>query len=311
MLPIKILALLLFACFIFGCTRKKKTTDSLVGWLEKHFPNRFQILETLVADPVRNLSFKVKNSVVAEKTDSLLQIRIKWDARKPDFGLSPGEIDSLFVQAKLDLAEARSLFDVLKTAGFSKVSASVQQGFAKILIFEEPTLAARRQCAERLKTVFSHWPEASKYGYWLVFMEPGAFGAEFGDIVPQAFWARPDSWRMRNTLVSQQIRELGQNFDVREIEKNWQFNTESDRLGQWVERARPVAERWAAEHLKKPVSFSTQTEYSILEKKLGAELRFPFSEAAKTDENTEISGHIVGDFLFDKDVFENLRIQDD
>lgn len=304
----RIVLVFLFGLLIFGCNRRKKAPTGLADWLEMHFPNRFQILESRTVDPIRNLSFKVKKSIVAEKTDTLLQIEVKWDARAPDLGLSPGEIDSLFAQAKPELDDARSLFDALKTAGISKVSASILNGYATVLIFEEPTPAHRERFLNDIKTVFLKWPLHKNYGIWLVFMEPSAFQTEFGDIVPLGHWVRPDGWQRQKGIISLQFQQHYA-FDLEAMGKAWTFNTESDRLGAWVDQARPIAERWATEQLKKPIALKSLSEYESLDKKMGVKIKFAFSDQPKLGEDAPISGYVAGDFLLDKGIFEKLRME--
>lgn len=66
------LVLIAVSVLILRCTRRETATDTLEYWLEKHFPGRFGLLDTQTEDPIRNLSFQVKRSVVADKSDPLV-----------------------------------------------------------------------------------------------------------------------------------------------------------------------------------------------------------------------------------------------
>lgn len=63
----KIAALALILLIFAYCFRKKNSNPNLKSWLEEQYRGRFVVLDTQMSDPIKNLSFKVKNSVVAEK----------------------------------------------------------------------------------------------------------------------------------------------------------------------------------------------------------------------------------------------------
>ncbi len=303
MFAIRILLLLAIGLLIFSCTRRKKAPGNISEWLEVHFPGRFDVVDTRTSDPIKNLSFKVKKSVIAEKSDSLLQIELTWDAREPNLGLSVEKIESLLQEAKPALADTRELLSLVKATDLSGASVSVDRGDACVLVFEEPTPEQRKKVLNTLKSVYESWEAAGQNRLWLIFMEPSVKGIEFAEIVPLVHRVRPDSWQIRHTLVDL-IIEPGTDFNVTKLNQQWRFNTNSDRLLAWLDKARPIAEQWASEHLKKKVYFNTQSEYTALEKQLGAELRFPFSY----QENDSIAGYIQGNYLLDANRFENLEV---
>jgi hypothetical protein len=178
----------LFFILTFGCFQKKKAAPNLADWLEIHFPGRYEIVDTWTDDVMLNLSFKVKESVIADRSDSLLQIQVKYDKRTADLGLSPGAIDTLFETAKIELADARSLFATSQTAGFQKFSASIRHGDAVVLIFEKPSPENRKRVLPILQKAISDWPSAKNYGLTVAFMEPDFYQTEFTDIVPLKHW---------------------------------------------------------------------------------------------------------------------------
>lgn len=79
---------------------KKKAPDGLDGWLDLYFPDQFKVIYTLTENPIKQLSFSVKNSVLASKSDSLLQIKIRWDKRVVGLGINKVEIDNSLIKAK-------------------------------------------------------------------------------------------------------------------------------------------------------------------------------------------------------------------
>lgn len=303
---LRLLLMFFFGFLLFACTRKKKPNPNLADWLERHFPNRFTIVDTRTVDPIRNLSFQVKKSIVAEKSDSLLQIEIKWDKRSEDLDISPAGVEQLVESSKLELSAARELFSVLKKTGFEKVSTGIWLDNAHVLVFENPTPEARKRVLKNLKTAFADWPAAKNYGLFLSFMEPSAYQTDFVDIAPLGHWTRLDRWQSHKTTVFL-IAPLGFDFKIPTLEKEWRMNMESERLTQWLDKSRLVAERWAEAHFQKKVIFEPRAEDSPLRGKLGAAFRLPFHFS----ENEENGGYIVGDFMLDGETFENLKFSKD
>lgn len=301
--------LLVLGGVLFACTRRKSPPDNLAAWLELHFPGRFEIVDTQTEDPIRNMSFKIKRSVVADKSDPLLQIQLRWDKREPGLGLSPESVDSGFARARPVLADARALLDALKAAGLNRVCAGIRNGDAQVLLFEEPTPEYRKQTLSALKTALGQWPAAGQYGLTVQFMEPAVWKTEFGDIVPLAHWVRQDSWQTRKTILLLSLSE-GDPYEPRAAEQALRINTGSERLGQWADAARPLAERWAAEHLKKPYAFFTNlAQYEAMEQKPGALLGFPFTHSGEAVEGAEIDGYVVGEYGLDSGTYERLRVE--
>lgn len=303
------LILLALGGIFFACTRRKSPPDNLAAWLEQHFPGRFEIVDTQTEDPIRNMSFKIKRSVVADKSDPLLQIRLRWDKREPGLGLRPEAVDSGFARARPLLADARSLSDALKAAGLKRVSAGIWNGDAQVLLFEEPTPEYRKQTLNALSTALAQWRAAGRYGLKVQFMEPAVWKTEFGDIVPLAHWVRPDSWQTRNTILLLALTE-DEPYEPRDAEQVLRINTGSERLSQWADAARPQAERWAQEHLKPPYAFFTNlVQYEAMEHKLGASLWFPFTYSAEAVDGAAVDGYVVGQYGLDSGTFERLRLK--
>ncbi len=295
----------LFFILAFGCFRKKKDTPNLADWLEKHFPGRYEIVDTWTDDAIRNLSFKVKESVIADRSDSLLQVLVKYDKRDADLGLSPGEIESRFESAKLELSDARSLFAAFQAIGFQKISVGIRHNIAVVLIFEEPSPEHRKQVLPILQKAISSWTAAKKYGLKVAFMEPEFFQTEFMEIIPLKHWVRRDRWQSQKMVVSLNL-DAGYVFDLKKMGKAWQFNIESDKLLEMLERARPIAQRWAEERFQRKLFVQPISEDAPLHEKLGARLKFSFAETVA--ENTRAFCHVEGDYLLDEDVFQNIRL---
>lgn len=297
-LIVKLIVVLLLVSFLYSCFGKKKTSDGLEAWLDTHFKGRLKIVSTRTSDPIKHLSFKVKNSVVASTDDSLLQFTIRWDKRADNLGISLDEVNAMLATAKVELEDARDLLNQIKKSDLSALSCGIYNGNVRILFFAEPTPQYRIQLLEKLIPILEVWPKAKTYALALDIMEPKELGKELGDIIPAAHWERGDSWQLRNSIVTIRL-DAGYTFDVKAINQVWQFNTESDRLLQWIEQSRNIASIWAKEHLKKPHQLLSQAQYSALEKQLGAQIQIPFSYSTKAEDSLNIDGYITGDFLLD------------
>lgn len=306
-LIIKIIIALAIGSFLYSCFGKRKKTDGLEAWLDTHFKGQLYIVNTHTADPIHHLSFKVKNSVVARKDDSLLQIYIRWDKRQDDLGISLEEVKTDLVKAETELADARSLLKLLKETGLNSFSCSIRNGYLRILIFEEPKPENRLQCLEKIAPALQNWPQAKDYGLAIDFMEPKTLNTEFGDIVPLEHWERADRWQLRNSIVYLRS-ETAYPIAIKAMNENWLFNTESDRLLDWIEQARVLSDTWAKDHLKKPYKLLSQAQYSALDKQLGVEIQIPFSYSTNSEDSTSIDGYITGNYLFDAGKLGPLKV---
>ncbi|MBK8484639.1 MAG: hypothetical protein IPL31_09935 [Saprospiraceae bacterium] len=302
----KIVIAIVICALLVKCIGKKKAPDGLDGWLDLHFPDQFKVIYTLTENPIKLLSFSVKNSVLASKSDSLLQIKIRWDKRLVGLGINKVEIDNSLIKAKAELADTRILLDQLKSSGLQKFSCCIYLGDVRILIFEEPTSNKRAETLKQLLSVLSKWSAASKYGLVVDFMEAKSFGTEVGDIIPLVHWQQGSPWQRQNSILSIQ-NEPGYSFNPDTFEKKWQFNTESDRLLKWIDQSRPVALKWAKSHLKKSIELLSEVEYTIQENGMDVQIKFGFTQSSESTEQSNVDGYIVGIYVFDGDQFENLK----
>ena len=304
---IKLFIVLLVCSFLYSCFGKKKTADGLEAWLDAHFKGRLKIVSTSTSDPIKHLSFKVKNSVVASTDDSLHQIVIRWDKRVDNLGISLDEVNEMLTRSKVELTDARELFNLIKEGELSSISCAITNAYARILLFKEPTPQNRIQIIEKLISILQTWLKTKSYGLAIDIMEPKALGSEFGDIIPLSHWHRADSWQSRNTLLTLRI-DPGTILEAKTMNQQWKFNTESDRLLQWIEESRPLATEWAKVHLKKAPRMLSQSQYSALENQLGVQIQFPFSYSTNAEDSSNIDGYITGNYLLDDGKLGPLRL---
>lgn len=305
---LKIMLLLVVSAYLLGCRTKKKGIESLQDWLDIHYPKSFSVIETRTDDPIKQLSFKVKNSIVASEEDTLIQFRVHWDKRQKDLGVLKSEVDSSVVKAKKELLDTRSLLQILKANGLTNFSCGIYQGDIRILLFEDPLKKIREEHLKQLIGKLSDLPLALNYGLGIDFMEAKAYGAEFGEIIPLAHWFRSGTWQRQNSIL-QLLLPPEYVTDYDSLNTLWQFNTESDRLISWMDKSRPIAEKWAKTQIKNPFILSQEsTEYEALDKGLGVRIRFPITYSTTSDAEHIAKEYVVGDYLFDEDRFSTLRI---
>jgi len=176
-LLLKIFLLFAVSAYLVGCRTKKKGVENLQDWLDIHYPKSFSVIETRTDDPIKQLSFKVKNSIVASEEDTLIQFRVHWDKRQKDLGVLKSEVDSSLVKAKKELLDTRSLLQILKTNGLTNFSCGIYQGDIRILLFEEPLKKIREERLKQLVGELSDLTLALNYGLGIDFVEGKACGA--------------------------------------------------------------------------------------------------------------------------------------
>lgn len=252
-------ALILLAV-VAGCRRKKPNTSTLSGWLEVNYPGRFTVMSTEISDPVRNLSFQVKNSVVAENSDTLVQTIVHWDKRQPDLGITKSGIDSAFVKAARETKDARALLDALHNAGFEHIAAGIYRGTASVMLYEEPTPVRRKECLAGIAQALSNWPALSEYDLEISFQEPYNDGVEFKGVAPVSYLAQSGSLPLKQKIFILNCQQPF-TFDAKKSEKEWLFNTNSQRMDAFIEQARQAAEAWRDQHVKNATILSI-SEYS-------------------------------------------------
>lgn len=243
-----VMALILLAIFA-GCRRKKPNTNTLSGWLEANYPGRFTVLSTELSDPIKNLSFSVKNSVVAENNDTLVQAVVHWDKRQPDLGLDKQTIDSAFVHAARETRDARSLLDALHTAGINQVGTGVYRGIAYIMLLEEPAPARRKECLHQIGQALSQWAPLPEYDLEISFLEPAGNEVDFKGIAPVSFLAQSGSLPLQLKTFTLNCQQPF-SFDPQKLENEWWFNANSRRMDAFIEQARQAASNWRDQHLK-------------------------------------------------------------
>jgi hypothetical protein len=262
--------------FFFSQCRKKPKAPDLASWLEKEYPGRFQVLDTAMKDVVRNLSFSVKKSVVAENENPLIQVMLHWDKRVEGLNLTKEIIEAAFRDARREYDDAKTLLQAMQQMGLEDIAISIHNGTALVLIFAEPTPTHRANSLQLIEQGFQKWAKTAEYNINISYLEPKEKGKEFQEIVPLMYWFRSTSL-FRSNLIYSTICPMGKPFSAKEADKNWQYNLEGNRFMTSVDQVQAEAENWAKEHINQPITFLEIREYEQSEKSnTMVNIKFPF-----------------------------------
>ena len=254
------LTLIALACFwlFVSCQKKKTSNPGLEQWLEDHFPGRFQIVATENDDAIRNLSFKVKRSIIAEKSAPEVQAQFKYDLRQPGLGLDPAEVEEAFVSARQYWNDASALSKAWQNAGNFPASVGARNGRISLVFYVEPSAAARHDCLDPLKKALQNWkPASSGYDLFVWLSEPGTPGAAILPLKDQLETIGAG----RKDLVFSLLVQLDEPFQISKLEKEWIFNPDSERFSRYLEQSRQAAAEWLQAHPGKPCQWSDLSEY--------------------------------------------------
>lgn len=307
---LKALVVALLVLPFTACFRKKAGSRNLQQWLDKHYPGKFEVLSTSTDDAIRNLSFKVKTSLVGEKANPLVQYYIKWDKRAPDLNLTTDLVDTAFAQAASYYQDARELLQILQAQGLEPPCVSLKNGTATILLFHEPTVEFRAQCLASIEKAFQAWPKSGSYDKEILLMEKAAQAGTAGEILPISYFM--DRQYLKAVTYRFQL-PYNQPFSGENLGENWSFNTASDQFAAAHEKARKAMETWAAQHYGKPYFVMDTSEFEqTSEKPLRYRFKFAFTHHEQPENSTdyvEPDGYFVVNFDIDKN--EALKITTD
>lgn len=293
---------------LFTQCRKKNQTPNITNWLEKEYPNRFEVLDTYTDDIIRNLSFSIKHSIVAEKSNPMVQAKLHWNANFEDLKLTKGIVDSAFINAKSDYEDAQTLYKILHNHVLKDVSVSIKSGIAMVLIFAEPTPEHRQMSLNILEKCFAQWQKSAEYDINVSYLEPSEKNKAFKEIVPLLYWSQSYSEFQRNMLYWT-FCPLPERFSAKKLAHNWRLNTGSNRFMVRVESARKEAQTWASEHLKRPFTILDTVEFDQSYKNINlVNLKFPLAYKGEIGKTIEIDGYISMDYEVERNTFGRIKL---
>ena len=274
---------------LFGCFHKKEEKDDLPAWLETHFPGQLVVVNNVVNLDPMNLFVKKKVTILADKNDPEVQIKITWFKKEEGLGLNVAEVQTSLDNARKDIKAAQMIFDGLKKNGLEKFSVSVIEMAAYILLFEEPSLELRKNNLTKILAALDALPDHAQTSIWIEWMEPSTYQQEFKDIIPYGYWQRGDSYHDNKKIMSLDFEwSPGLKADI--LNTGWAISTKSERSLTYQDEAYQAASTWAAKNLSSPFYLEKDQMITIgpdEEDPLGIEFGFPYF-SSKPD--TTVSG---------------------
>lgn len=274
---------------IFGCFQKKEKANDLPSWLDTHFPGQLVVVNNVVNLNPMNLFIKEKNSILADKNDPEVQIRIKWFKKEEGLGLNVADVQTSLDNARKDVKAARMIFNGLKNNGLEKFSVGVIEMAAYILLYEEPSPELRKNNLIKILGGLDALPEHSQTSIWIEWMEPSAYQQEFKDIIPYGYWQRGDSYHNNNKILGLDFEwSSGLQPDI--LNTGWAVSIKSDRSLTYQTDAYNAASAWATKNLPAPFYLEKDQMISVSpgdEDPMAIEFQFPYF-TSKPD--TTISG---------------------
>ena len=297
---------------LFTQCRRKPKSPNITDWLEKEYPNRFEVLDTYTRDVIRHLSFSVKGSFVAEKSNPLIQVNLHWDKRVADIELSKSMVDSAFAKAHREYNDAQSLYKSLQSNGLHDIAVGMDRGMAKVLIFAEPTPEHRQNSLILLEKGFAEWQKEEEHDINIYYLEPTEKDKSFKEIVPLLYWYNGFAEFKKNMLYWI-VCPATQPFSAKEFAKKWKYNTSCNRFVSKIENARKDAQKWASEHIKRPFTLLETVEFDQSYENMNlVKLKFPLVykpiKEEETDSLIEIEGYISMNYKVEENTFGQIKL---
>lgn len=286
------------------CRRKPQAMD-IDRWLEIEYANRFEVLTTLSEDVIKNWSFGEKYSIVAEKSNPLIQASVYWDKHQKDLKLTRSMVESEFAKAHRAYEDAQSLYSLIHSSDLKDIAISIKEDVAMVLIFAEPTAKHRETSLSILEKCIVQWPRKSSYNIDVSYIEPAQKDIDFKNIVPLIYWTQSLADFKKNKLYGTTC-PISQPFSASKVAKNWQYNIESNRLMACSDKAQKEAESWAKQHIKSPIEFSDLIEYDNSSSLLPiVTMKFLFNYASQEEESVNTYKETDGSISLNYDVEQN------
>jgi hypothetical protein len=263
---------------LFGCFQKKEKKNDLSSWLETNFPGQLVVVNNVVNLDPMNLFIKEKNTILADKNDPEVQIKVTWFKKEAGLGLNVAEVQSSLDNARKDVKAARMIFDALKKNGLEKFSVGVIDMAAYLLLYEEPSAELRKSNLIKILAALDALQDHTQTSIWVEWMEPSAYQQEFKDIIPFGYWQRGDSYHDRNKILGLDFEwSPGLKADI--LNTGWAVSIKSNRSLTYQAEAYNAASIWAAKHLPAPYYLEKDQMITIGpddEDPMAIEFQFPY-----------------------------------
>jgi len=263
---------------LFGCFKKKEKPNDLPAWLETHFPGQLVVVNNVVNLDPMNLFIKEKNTILADKNDPEVQIKVTWFKKEEGLGLNVEEVQTDLNNARKDIKAARMIFNELKKNGLEKFSVGVIEMAAYLLLYEEPSSDLRKNNLVKILAALDALPDHAQTSIWIEWMEPSAYQQEFRDIIPYGYWQRGDSYHKNKKIMSLDFEwSPGLQADI--LNTGWAISTASERSLTYQDAAYSSAAKWAEKNLPSPFYLEKDQMTTIgpdEEDRMAIEFQFPY-----------------------------------
>ena len=263
---------------LFGCFKKKEVKNDLPTWLETNFPGQLVMVNNIVNLDPMNLFIKEKKTILADKNDPEVQIKVTWFKKEDGLGLNVAEVQTSLDNARKDIKAARMIFDALKKNGLEKFSVGAIEMAAYILIYDEPSSELRKSNLIKILASLDALPDHSQTSIWINWMEPTAYQQEFKDIIPYGYWYRGDSYHDNHTIMSLDFEwSPGLKADI--LNTGWTISIKSERALSFQDEAYTAASSWAEKKLPSPFYLEKDQMTTIgpdEEDRMAIEFQFPY-----------------------------------
>jgi hypothetical protein len=259
---------------LFGCFKKKEKPIDLPTWLETNFPGQLVVVNNIVNLDPMNLFIKEKKTILSDKNDPEVQIKVTWFKKEDGLGLNVAEVQTSLDNARKDIKAARMIFDALKKNGLEKCSVGAIEMAAYILIYDEPSAELRKSNLIKILSTLDALPDHSQTSIWINWMEPTAYQQEFKDIIPYGYWLRGDSYHNSNTIMVLDFEwSPGLKADI--LNTGWAISIKSS----YQDEAYSAASKWAEKNLHAPFYLEKDQMTTIgpdEEDRMAIEYQFPY-----------------------------------
>ena len=311
---------LLFSFLIFlllACSPKKETMKDLPAWLEKNLPGQLDIVGNVVNLDPKNLYYQEKETILADKSDPEVQIKITWNKNDDGLDLSADEVKTMLENSRRDTKAARTILAGLKERGLDKVSVGVIDMAAYILTYEEPTAEARQRFTDIALATINALPDHNQTSIWIECMEPSTFGEHFKDIVLFGYWHRGGTYHDDKKIMSLDF-EWNADVQIEDLMPHWTYNYKSERASTLSDEAFTSASAWATKNIRSPFYLEPDQMIGVgldEEDPLSLRYSFPYFESkpdtSDTGNEQDPLGYVSVSYQTDKKTFSHFAKEDE
>ncbi|HEY3386816.1 MAG TPA: hypothetical protein VGK46_09915, partial [Saprospiraceae bacterium] len=280
---------------------------------EKYFPGELEVIENVVDLDLKNLYYKKKTSIVADKKDPEVQIAVTWFKEQDGLGITVDEVKTALDGSKRDILAARNLFKALSEKGLAKFSVGVIDMAAYILLFEEPVPSLRKDYLGKILHTLDALPDHEQTSIWIECMEPASYQEHFKDIIPFGYWKRGGTYHEDKKIMSLDF-EWKEGLEVDVLNTGWAINSNSQRSTGYREDAYKAALAWAEKNLPSPFYLEADQMVAIGpddEDPLALTFDFPYYESKPDttvlDYEDNALGYVNGVYHTEKKTFTKIK----